>query len=90
MSLDIQIISVVFSYFYGLFAFTLISLFKKIIYSKNHFIKYMGSTIIILCLFIIYFIFLLKISYGYFHLYCLIVLILGGVTQKAIAKAIKK
>ena len=83
ISLKVQI----FHHFFFLFGF-LFSLFlnfnSKIIYNKFKIIKFMGSFIIVIISFIVYFYFMQKIDNSYFSLYHLFMIIFGFIFNKFI------
>ena len=90
MSLNVQIIIFIFSFFYGLFLGMFISVNRKLIYNENRYIKYIGSFLIGLICVLLYFMILKKINNAGFHIYCLIVLITGFWVYNVIVKYFKK
>lgn len=77
IDLDIQIISLLFSFLFGFtFSMLLISC-KKILYNRFLFISLFGSLAIIFASFGFYFYFLQLIDNSFFHLYHLIMIIIG-------------
>jgi uncharacterized membrane protein YjjP (DUF1212 family) len=77
MSLDIQIVSFVFSFFYGIFFEILLELNSRIIYSSNWFIKIIGSFIFVIFNCLLYFLVLLKINNGILHIYFFLCILAG-------------
>ena len=77
ISLKIQIYTIIFSFIYGIFFSLLIDLNYKFIHSKKKFTKYLSSILIIIMSVIIYFIGIMKISYGVFHIYSILCILVG-------------
>lgn len=77
--LKIQVYTIIFSFLFGMFFFFLINLNYKFIYSKNKFIKIFSTMLIIVISVIIYFIGIMKISYGVFHIYSLLCILVSYV-----------
>lgn len=90
MNLSVQIITLVFSFFYGIFFGLFVNINYKIIYNEKNFIKYLGSFLVVFISTLLYFIILRKINYAAFHIYCLIVLSVGFWLYNIIVKRIKK
>ncbi len=90
MELNIQILSLTFSFIFGfLFSFFL-NLNLKIIFSKNKFIKFLGTFLIILLSTLLYFIGLYKINNAIFHPYELFMIILGFYIENKCKKNAQK
>lgn len=90
MDLQTQIITLIFSFFYGIFFSLFISVNQKIIYHDKKWIKLLGTFLVILISVLVYFILLKKINFAAFHPYCLLVLGLGFYLEKRIAKHTRK
>lgn len=90
MPLNIQIQTLIFSFFFGIFFSLFLNLNKKIIYCKNKFIKYLGTFLIIIISMLLYFIGLRKIYYAAFHPYLILTLILGYILENILNTKIKK
>ena len=90
MNLQLQIITLITSFFYGMLFGLFINVNYKIIYNQRKYIKYIGSTLVILINVLLYFIILQKINYAYFHPYCIIMLTIGYVLYIIIVKHFKK
>jgi len=86
MNLKIQILSIVFSFLFGLAFSLFLNLNFKIIYNKSKVIKYLGSFLVILISVLIYFILLQRICNSYFHPYHLLVIIFGFYFKSLIFK----
>ena len=90
MPLNIQIISLLFSFVFGIFFSFFLDLNHKIIYSTKKIIKLIGTTLVVFLSVLIYFICLLKINNATFHPYELIMIILGFLLENFIKNKIKK
>lgn len=77
MNLKIQIISLLFSFLFGIFFSLFLKLNDRIIYNRFRLIRLFGSFLIVLVSVLTYFIFLQKINNSYFHPYLLFMIILG-------------
>ena len=86
MILNIQIISFIVSFLYGIFFYFLLELSSRIVYSNYLIIKIVGSFLFILFNTLLYFIILIKINYGYVHLYFLICIAIGFFVCKELYK----
>ena len=81
MTLDIQIVSLLFSFLFGISFSLFIRVNEKILYNKIIIIKYLGSILVIFVSVLSYFIILRKINNSIFHPYLLIMIIIGFVTE---------
>ena len=90
MNLKIQILSLFFSFLYGLTFGLFIKLNHKIIYNNKKTIKYLGTFLVIFISTLLYFIILKKINNATIHIYCLIVLSIGYCLYNIIASHLKK
>lgn len=77
MSLSVQILSFVFSFFYGVFFEILLELNTKIIYSSKLFVKIIGTFLFVLFNTLLYFVILMKINNGILHIYFFLCIIFG-------------
>ena len=77
MVLNIQILSLVVSFLYGIFFYVLLDINYKFLISSNWFIKILSSLIFVLVNTLLYFIILVYINHGYIHIYFFICM-LGG------------
>jgi len=75
MSLKLQIFSLIFSLIYGFIFYLLMLINKKYLY--NHKLSFIIDILFVLNNVLIYFIILRKINNGIFHIYFLIVFIIG-------------
>jgi len=90
MSLSVQIISFIYSFFYGVFFEILLDINKKFIYSSKVVVKIISSFLFILFNSLLYFIILLKINNGYLHIYFLLCILLGYIVMCKVKKFIFK
>lgn len=90
MPLNTQIISLLFSFIYGIFFSVFLDINHKIIYNSHKIIKLIGTTFVVFLSVLIYFILLLKINNATFHPYELIMIILGYILENIIKNKIKK
>ncbi len=94
MTLDLQIVTLVFSFFFGAFFSLFLRLNYKIIYHNSKFIKLLGSFLVVIITILSYFIVLQKLDNAIFHPYHLLLLILGFICmhtlEQKIAKRLKK
>ena len=77
MILKIQIISLLFSFLFGIIIYFILELFGKFIYNKRIYLKIISSFLFSLIISILYFIMLLYINNGILHIYFFIMLIIG-------------
>lgn len=77
MRLDIQILSFLYSYIYGLVLFYLFSFNNRIVYRVKLVYKIIISMMFVLCISLSYFVILLYINNGYIHIYFYIFILLG-------------
>lgn len=90
MSLRIQFLSFIVSFVFGFFLNILINFFSNLIYSKNIYLKIFSTIVFCLINSMLYFWILLKINYGYVHIYFLLLLLLGMFMCKVLKKLIVK
>lgn len=77
MNSYIQILSLIFSFFYGIFFHLLVRFNKYILDKKNNIIKFIITLVFIIDIVILYIYLMYKINNGYFHIYFLFLLIIG-------------
>ena len=77
MILKIQLISLFFSFLYGIVVYFILELLHKYIYNKRILIKIIYSLLFSLIISILYFIMLLHINNGILHIYFFIMVVLG-------------
>ena len=86
MSLKIQIISLIYSFFYGAIFYILVRLNKKFLYNNKY--AFIIDALFILDNVLLYFILLRHINNGVFHIYFLCMLILGYILVYYVDKKI--
>ncbi len=90
MNYKIQIISLIFSFFFGIF-FYFTSLFNyKFIKKHSIFLKYLVTIVYILDIALLYILFMYKINYGVIHIYFLFMLFLGFLVGCVYSKKLRK
>jgi len=90
MDLYTQIITLLFSFLYGIFFSLFVGVNYKIIYNDKQWIKLLGTFLVVMIGVLLYFVLLRKINYAAFHPYLLLVIILGFYLEKTIANYFKK
>ena len=94
MNIKLQIITLLFSFLYGIFFSFFLSLNYKFIYSDKKVFKIIISFLVVIISVLIYFIILKKINSGIFHIYEILCIILGFIFDNwirgVIAKVLKK
>lgn len=94
MKLDIQISLIIFSFFYGIVFSIFLNVNYKLLHHKNIVIKYITTAICTAISVAIYFKGIQKISYGIFHIYSILLIIIGftveNILQRVIEKHLKK
>ena len=84
MNIKLQITTLLFSFLYGIFFSFFLSLNYKFIYSDKKILKTIISFLFIIVCVLLYFIILKKINYGIFHVYEILMIILGFVLENLI------
>lgn len=88
MNIKLQITTLLFSFLYGIFFSFFLSLNYKFIYSDKKILKTIISFLFIIVCVLLYFIILKKINYGVFHVYEILMIILGFVLENLIVRFI--
>lgn len=88
MNINLQITTLLFSFLYGIFFSFFLSLNYKFIYSDKKILKTIISFLFIIVCVLLYFIILKKINYGIFHVYEILMIILGFVLENLIVRFI--
>lgn len=86
MDLSTQVITLFFSFLYGMFFELTLHGIGTLIYHKSKLICYVSTFLFIISHVILYFIVLQKINYGIVHIYSLISLTLGYIFMYVIKK----
>lgn len=90
MGLNVQMVSLLVSFFYGMFFFFSLELNLKFIYSSKLFIRLFVSFVFVLFHVLLYFLILMKINNGYLHFYFFLCILLGYYICKVVYKKIVK
>ena len=94
MNIKLQIITLLFSFSFGIFFSFFLGLNYKYIYSDKKIFKTIISFLVVIISVLIYFIILKKINNGIFHIYEILCIILGFIfdnwIRTVIAKVLKK
>lgn len=94
MSLNLQIITSVFSFLFGILFSVFLRINYKIVYNSNVIIKILGTFLVMIIAVMSYYLLMHKLNYAMFHPYHLIFLIFGFVfshcLEQKIVKIIKK
>lgn len=90
MVLGVQIISLIVSFCYGIFFYLTLSLNSKFIYSSHLLVKIICSFIFVMFHTILYFFILMRINYGYVHIYFFLCILGGYVLCKVVSKRFVK
>ena len=89
MDLEIQIQTLAFSFFYGMFVALLFNLFYSILFKTKTFIKILSSICFIFVVNTLYFYILLKINSGVLTIYALIAFLIGFLISNKTTKRIR-
>lgn len=88
MNIKLQIITLLFSFLYGIFFSFFLSFNYKFIYSDKRIFKIIISFLFIIVCVLLYFIILKNINNGIFHIYEILMIILGFVLENLIVRFI--
>lgn len=86
MILKVQLLSLLFSFVYGIITFILLEINYKILYKGKMFYRIIVSFLFVLFISLLYFIGLLKINNGIIHLYFFLSLFTGYLSSFVIYK----
>ena len=86
MKLNIQVLSLVVSFGFGIYLYILLELCYRFLTSSSLIIKSLSSLIFVLFNSLLYFIILLYINNGYIHLYFFLSMLFGYILCKVIYK----
>lgn len=90
MVLKVQIISFVVSFCYGIFFYLLLELNSKLLYSSHFLVRIIVSFLFVLFHTLLYFLIMMKINYGYIHIYFFLCIVGGYLVCKVIYKKFVK
>lgn len=88
MNIKLQITTLLFSFLYGIFFSFFLSLNYKFIYSNKIIFRTVISFLVVVVSVLLYFIILKKINYGIFHIYEVLMIILGVIVENIIVSII--
>lgn len=88
MSLTTQIFGLLFSLGFGFLFSFFVSINYKMIYSSKKYIKTISSVVIVVIGVLLYFTILKSITFGAFHAYFAIALLIGSLVENVIHKAV--
>lgn len=88
MVLKVQVIASLVSFLYGIFFNLMIELNSKFLYSSNLVVKIFVSFLFVCFNTLLYFIILMKINYGYIHIYLFFCILSGYLLCKVLYKKI--
>lgn len=86
MPLIAQIMTIIFSFIYGIIFYILLEVNYKYIYYGNAIYRIIVTFLFVLCNTLIYFIVLRKINYGIVHIYFLLCLLTGYILSNFVYK----
>lgn len=89
MALNTQIVTLFFSFLYGVFFEITLLLSIKIIYNSKYIIRFIGTGLFVMFHTLLYFILVQRINQGIIHIYSVLCLIGGFIVGSAIHKIIK-
>ena len=89
MILGVQIVSLIFSFFYGIIFYFVGYILKRFLFNKNIIIALVCSFLFMLFFSTIYFIFLWYLNSGIVHLYYLFMFIVGYIFVQYFIKCVK-
>jgi hypothetical protein len=90
MVLKIQILSFVVSFCYGIFFYLMLEFCSKFLYSKYLLLRIISSFLFVLFHTVFYFFLLMKINYGYIHVYFFLCILVGYILCKVVYKKFVK
>lgn len=90
MILSVQIISLIISFCYGMFFFLTLEFFSKLIYADSLFVRIIISFLFVVFHTLLYFLILMKINFGYIHIYFFLCIFGGYIMCKVIYKRFVK
>lgn len=88
MSLDIQILTILFSFFYGIFFSWMVSLNYRFIYGNHIFLQIIFTLLFVIVMVFLYFLGLKMVNEAILHPYEFIVIILGFVVDHIVRRKI--
>ena len=89
MILGVQIVSLIFSFFYGIIFYFVGYILKRFLFNKNIIVALVCSFLFMLFFSTIYFIFLWYLNSGIVHLYFLFMFIVGFISVQFLINCVK-
>mgnify|MGYP000502005345 CR=1 FL=1 len=89
MILSTQILSLIYSFFYGIFFFSMLEVNYKILYNGKFIYRIMISFLFVIFISLLYFIILMKINNGILHVYFFLVFFTGYMLSFVIYRKIR-
>ena len=90
MDNKLQIITFIFSFIYGFIYFYLVKLNRYLIKDNNKIVKYIDSSLFTLDSVLLYIVINYKINRGYFHIYFIILLLVGFIFSYYTSNSVKQ
>lgn len=90
MLLKVQMISLFVSFCYGVFFYLMLELNSKVLYDSRLIVRIIVSFLFILFHTLLYFLILMKINYGYIHVYFFLCMFAGYLICKVLYKRFVK
>ena len=90
MNLHVQIMTLLFSFLYGIFFSVFLTLNYKLIYNDTRIYRIIITFLFVTANVLIYFLILRKINNGVFHVYEILMIAFGFYVEKVLNKIIKK
>ena len=89
MILGVQIVSLVFSFFYGVILCGIGYFFRKLLFNKRFLVSFISTFLFMFLFSLLYFIFLWYLNSGIIHEYFLLVFLLGVLFSIFLFKSVK-
>lgn len=86
MNLKIQVISLLFSFLFGVFLGILFKFNERFIYSSKKYEKIISTFLFVIINVLLYFIILKHINYGILHIYEILAIIVGTIAEYFVEK----
>lgn len=90
MVLNVQIVSLLVSFGYGMFFYLTLELNSRFIYAGNWFVRLVGTFLFVMLHTLLYFLILMHINCGYIHVYFFICMLVGYLMCKVVYKRFVK
>lgn len=90
MSLETQMMTLLFSYLFGFFYMLSYDFGKKYLYHKYLFVRFLSNFVFTFGMALLYYFILLKVNYGTLHFYELIAILLGFISAFGLFTKVRK